>query len=822
MRYLSIIYILIWLFSLGITTVPASASANALTYYVSSSSGLDTNTGLSQIDPFATVSKVNTLSLQPGDRVLFKCGDIWRADQMILNKSGTQSAPIEFNSYPAGCANKPVLSGSRGITGWVVDSSDASGKVYQADLPAGVFPLGIDQLFRSGQRLTMGRWPNLDAPNAGYAFVDAHSANSNQITDNDLPALNWTGAIVHIKNIRWSMLDRQVTGSSSHKLTLNTGLSCLVESWAGCTGWGYFINNSRNTLDEDGEWYYDPDLRRVYLYSSVGTPADMEGSVVLVAGDGIQQGGIMLSSGSPTAYVIIDNLAIINWFNDGISTPKGGMQNDIYHDITVRNVVVKDVDGVGINLSSWLQNPTNGRLGLLGGKNLVFSNDLIDGANAFGVSGYFAASTFEDNTIMNIALVKNLGKSGMGCGITTGECTENGDGFRIRTYNVLDSGYGNTLRYNRFVKTGYNGVDVFGPETTLEDNFITQACYTKADCGAVRVFGDTSLAATNVYNIHLIGNIIVDIPGNVDGCEASRAAFGMGLYIDNFSKNVEARDNTVISTTVSGILYQQSSGTVTGNTVYNASSGTEYSAQIDLGGSATQVTMSGNVLYGLKSNAWTLYASGLGNILSSDYNYIFHPYVSQNIAYGPSWTRATFAQWQAYSGQEAHSKTNWFTQPTGEASRAKVFYNDTRAPLSINLGSRQYLDLDYKPVVGSLILQPFTSKVLVDNGAAPLTLISIAPGLSAASHAADFTLTVSGTGFTPSSVVRWNGGSRSTVFVSSTTLRAAIKAADVTSVGSYPVTVHDPVPAPSGTDTQPVFFHVAAAVFDNYLPVTTR
>jgi hypothetical protein len=44
--------------------------------------------------------------------------------------------------------------------------------------------------------------------------VDSHSAGSNQITDNQLP-VDWTGAIVHFKNIRWSMLDRQVTAGAA-------------------------------------------------------------------------------------------------------------------------------------------------------------------------------------------------------------------------------------------------------------------------------------------------------------------------------------------------------------------------------------------------------------------------------------------------------------------------------------------------------------------------------------------------------------------------------------------------------------------------------
>jgi hypothetical protein len=817
LRLTGILCILAILVPFGITPTQLPAAPGAATYYVSSSTGNDDNNGLSTGAPFKNISKVNSLNLQPGDRVLFKCGDVWRVDPLILSKSGTNAAPIEFNSYPGGCANQPVLSGAREISGWAVDA----GNVYRADLPAGDFPLGINQLFRNGQRLTLGRWPNLDAPDGGYSFVDGHSAGGNQITDNELPAGNWGGAIVHIKNIRWSMLDRQVTGSSSQTLTLNQGLSCLISGWGNCIGWGYFINNSLNTLDQDGEWFYDPNTRRVYLYSTGGSPENIEGSVVQADAGNLTQAGLMLSDGSATAYVIIDNLAIENWFNHGIGTP-GGMNNDIYHHITVRNVTIQDVNAAGVNLSSWLERPSDGKKGLRGGHHLVFTNDVINGANSFGVTGYFAESTFEDNTIENIALVKNLGQSGMGCGITSDECTENGDGFRIRLFDAANSGYGNILRYNHFEKIGYNGVDVFGPANRLENNFITQACYTKADCGAVRTFGSDNLSSTAVYNLHLINNIILDIPGNVDGCHPSRAAFGMGLYIDNYSRDVETRGNTVINTTVSGILYQRSTGQIIGNTIYNASSGTEYSAQIDLSGDETRVSMSNNALYGLKSNAWTLYTYSLSNILSSDYNYFFHPYVSKQIAYGPSWKRETFAQWKTLSGQEGHSKTNWFIQPAGETSKATVFYNAIKAPLTIDLGSRQYLDLDQVPVLGSLALDPFTSKILVDNGQAPLVLQSLQPALFDGSKAADFSLTVNGIGFTTGSVVRWNGSDRPTTFVSSTRLTASIYAADVSTIGDFLITVRYPLPAPGGTETTPLTFRVVAALFDIYLPLVRK
>ena len=41
-----------------------------------------------------------------------------------------------------------------------------SGQIYEAALSLEDFPLGINQLFRDEERLTLGRWPNLDAGEA--------------------------------------------------------------------------------------------------------------------------------------------------------------------------------------------------------------------------------------------------------------------------------------------------------------------------------------------------------------------------------------------------------------------------------------------------------------------------------------------------------------------------------------------------------------------------------------------------------------------------------------------------------------------------------
>ena len=57
-----------------------------------------------------------------------------------------------------------------------------------------------------------------------------------------------------------------------------------------------------------------------------------------------------------------------------------------------------------------------------------------------------------------------------------------------------------------------------------------------------------------------------------------------------------------------------------------------------------------------------------------------------------------------------------------------------------------------------------------------------------------FTLTVNGSKFMAGSVVRWNGASRPTTFVSATQLQASIGAADIAAAGTANVTVFTPAP----------------------------
>jgi len=82
----------------------------------------------------------------------------------------------------------------------------------------------------------------------------------------------------------------------------------------------------------------------------------------------------------------------------------------------------------------------------------------------------------------------------------------------------------------------------------------------------------------------------------------------------------------------------------------------------------------------------------------------------------------------------------------------------------------------------------------------PLVPASVKPG------SGGFSLTVNGTGFSPGSIVNWNGSPRVTEVISNSQLKATINAADVAKAGTARVKVVNP--APGGGSSNPVYFPI--------------
>ena len=93
----------------------------------------------------------------------------------------------------------------------------------------------------------------------------------------------------------------------------------------------------------------------------------------------------------------------------------------------------------------------------------------------------------------------------------------------------------------------------------------------------------------------------------------------------------------------------------------------------------------------------------------------------------------------------------------------------------------------------------------VDN---PVPTLSSLSTTNVAGGGAAFTLTALGSSFVPGSVVRWNGSDRTTTYVSSAELQAAIPASDLAAGGDVQVTVFNS--APVGGSTSALALHVAS------------
>jgi parallel beta-helix repeat protein len=118
--------------------------AAAATYYVDATNGSNTDDGLSPQTPWKTVSKVNSMSFNPGDSILFKRGDMWR-ETLQVPSSGVTGPPITFGAYGPG--EKPIITANDIVSneGWSEVSPNVYSKPYVGE--------NINQLFENSIKL---------------------------------------------------------------------------------------------------------------------------------------------------------------------------------------------------------------------------------------------------------------------------------------------------------------------------------------------------------------------------------------------------------------------------------------------------------------------------------------------------------------------------------------------------------------------------------------------------------------------------------------------------------------------------------------------
>jgi hypothetical protein len=154
------------------------------------------------------------------------------------------------------------------------------------------------------------------------------------------------------------------------------------------------------------------------------------------------------------------------------------------------------------------------------------------------------------------------------------------------------------------------------------------------------------------------------------------------------------------------------------------------------------------------------------------------------------------------------------------SNRTTTYISSTQLTAAItaadiaSAGTAQVTVVDPAPGGGTSNAQTFT----ITTSPVPTTT-SLSPSTAAAGGAA-FTLTVNGTGFVSNSVVQWKGSSRTTTYVSSTQLTAAITAADIASAGTASVTVVNPTPGGGTSNAQT--FTITGLALDASTPAAVK
>jgi len=143
---------------------------------------------------------------------------------------------------------------------------------------------GKNQIFVDGQMMTEARWPNTgtDPSNPTWAVATGGSSDRSHpfgspidpnerwtVTDSavDQPAEFWNGAVInHLSNSGWTTQSGIVTSYTPGSITF----SLLSNRYGVGKGTKYYLTGKLGALDTAREWFFDPGVSTLYLWTPVG------------------------------------------------------------------------------------------------------------------------------------------------------------------------------------------------------------------------------------------------------------------------------------------------------------------------------------------------------------------------------------------------------------------------------------------------------------------------------------------------------------------------------------------------------------------------
>lgn len=630
---------------------------NATNYYLANA-GNDNNTGTSSGSPWKTITKLNTVIYAPGDTVFFLSGDTFRGS-ILISQGGNTGVKIAFTSYGSG--NKPIISGANSIINWTL-----AGSYYQAN-----FTQTVVNFFVNDKEQILARYPD----EGSYLTVDA--ATNNYIQDATLTGISSTilnASQVCVHTAEWCWEKSEISSSAGNKIIYLTPTLQIPTA-----DYGYFLYDDTTYLTSVKEWKYDASASKIYYKPSSGSPNTLSCEA------SVRPYGIAFAAN--VSEIVISDISFEKQAAAGIGILDSTNQNIIIDDCYFAHQYITGIDVQGKNIEI---------------KNSYFRE--IDGFAVYIQEKGFKAN-IHHNTFRNNGGFRN---SGVGAEINLSA---------IRGSYFVDSCH---IHHNDIDSVGYCGIAMDGQYNLIERNIIKHAMLINNDGAALKSYGVNS--KFNVFK----NNFVSSSDGNIDGTPSGDHFITPAIYFDFDVSNCTIQENTIYDRIQKGIFLNAgtNNNTVIGNVVYGGNFSIDYNGvpnpnhSTPMGG----MTVKYNSFFAKDADAYIVRMidnTGGYNHGIVDENYYFQPYNSGKYALIAPSTDYTFAQWLT-TGLDPTTKrsfVNW-TLPT---SHDTLIMNQTDNIVTISLGTKKYLDLDSNDVCGSIILQPYSSKILIKTPAVCLS-----------------------------------------------------------------------------------------------------
>ncbi|MCH7411688.1 Ig-like domain-containing protein, partial [Belliella sp. DSM 111904] len=479
----------------------------AATFYISSSSGNDNETAAraqNENSPWKSIDKLNSImnSLSPGDKVLFKRGDVFYGT-IKINRHNNSNNAIEFGAY--GTGDKPIITSFVEVNGW----SSVGNGVYEAELRiTEIEKINVFTIDETPYEL--GRFPNFDGPNKGYLNIESTPNNNSIISSNLSGSSNWSGGEIVIRKNPWIIDRHNISSHSSTRINYSTNSSHYNAN----KGYGFFIQNHLNTLDQFGEWYYDKNNQKLYVYFGDRSPANHTvkiSNLPYLISFGWDIGNITINDldlrGANTTGIRIQQGTNVKILNTNISlTGENAILGILSHDLEISNCSINHSLNNGIQI----QNST---------RNVKILNNEIKNTHVF---------------------------NGMGMSADL-------NGQAIYTTNDSHNGL---IENNRIYNTGYIAINFGGNNTVVKNNFIDNFCMHKSDGGGIYTWEGPD--NKNMSGRVVEGNIIVNGVGYKEGTLYNGTISPTpieGIYLDDNSSGIEIKNNTVSNVSNNGVYF---------------------------------------------------------------------------------------------------------------------------------------------------------------------------------------------------------------------------------------------------------------------------